>query len=314
MTAPDWTPADAPDLTGKVVIITGANNGLGFESAKIMAGKGAQIIMAVRTPAKGDSAAADIRREIPAADLHVMRLNLADLSSVRAFAQDFRERFKRLDILMNNAGVMATPQQKTADGFELQLGTNHLGHFALTGLLLDMLLATPESRVVNVSSLAAHTGEMHFDDLMLQENYTRFAAYRQSKLANLLFTLSLQKRLDAAQATTISVAAHPGVANTNLASSMVGNIPFVGTLIRLFSRFSIAKAEDGAESQLYAALMPDVKGGDYYGPEEDMRGKPIKLPMPETVKPDEAERLWTVSEELTGVQFTFSKQPEAATG
>ncbi|MEL7436715.1 MAG: oxidoreductase, partial [Chloroflexota bacterium] len=190
-----WTQNDIPNLTGKVVVITGANGGLGFETARIMADKGATIIMAVRTISKGEKAKADILAETSNANLEVMKLDVGDLSSVREFADAFKAKYDRLDILCNNAGVMAIPRQETADGFEMQIGVNHFGHFALTGLLLDVLINTPNSRIHNVSSSANWTGTINMDDLMGEKDYGRWTAYGQSKLANIVFTFELQKRL-----------------------------------------------------------------------------------------------------------------------
>ena len=232
----DWKATNIPNLTGKTVLVTGANNGLGKASTQLMAAKGAQVVMAVRTVSKGEEAADDIRKEMPNAQLNVIALDLTDLASVRAFAADFTANHDCLDILMNNAGVMATPQMTTQDGFELQFGTNHLGHYALTGLLIDTLLATPNSRIVNVSSGAADAGKIRFDDLMFTDKYGRFEAYGQSKLANLLFTVELQKRLAASGSSTLAVAAHPGVANSNLVSSMRVPVPGITTLANFLMR------------------------------------------------------------------------------
>jgi NAD(P)-dependent dehydrogenase (short-subunit alcohol dehydrogenase family) len=297
----EWKSNNIPDLSGKMVIITGANNGLGEAATQLMAARGAHIVMAVRTVSKGEASAAAIRKAVPSAQLTVMPLDLADLASVRTFAAALTAAYDRLDILMNNAGVMATPESKTEDGFELQLGTNHLGHFALTGLLIDVLLATPNSRIVNVSSGAADNGKMHFDDLMLTDNYSRFTAYSQSKLANLLFTVELQKRLAATGTSTIAVAAHPGVANSNLISNM--KIPGLGLLSKALMGLFMPDSMTGTLSQVRAAADPAVTGGDYYGPDKGMRGWPVKIAMPPTVNVSEAPRLWAVSEQLTGVQY-----------
>jgi NAD(P)-dependent dehydrogenase (short-subunit alcohol dehydrogenase family) len=298
-----WKAANIPDLTGKVVLITGANIGLGKASTQLMTAKGAQVVMAVRTVSKGEKAADDVRKEVPNAKLNVMALDLADLVSVRAFAADFTATHDGLDILMNNAGVMATPQMTTQDGFELQFGTNHLGHYALTGLLIDTLLATPNSRVVNVSSGAADAGKIRFDDLMLTDKYGRFEAYGQSKLANLLFTVELQKRLAESGSSTLAVAAHPGVATSNLLSSMRVPIPGITTVANLLSRLMLPDAATGALSQVRAAVDPNVTGGEYYGPDKGMRGWPIQVAMPEAVNAADATRLWEISADLTGVRF-----------
>ena len=299
----DWKAANIPDLTGKIVLVTGANIGLGKASTQLMAAKGAQVVMAVRTVSKGEEAADDVRKEVPNAQLNVMALDLADLASVRAFAADFTATHDRLDILMNNAGVMATPQMTTQDGFELQLGTNHLGHYALTGLLIDTLLATPYSRIVNVSSGGADGAKIRFDDLMFSDDYSRFEAYGQSKLANLLFTVELQKRLVENEAPTLAVAAHPGVASSNLVSSMRIPVPGVTTLANLLTRLMFPDTETGALSQVRAAVDSSVKGGEYYGPDKGMRGWPVQIDMPESVNAADAPRLWEISADLTGVRF-----------
>ena len=234
----NWSQKDIPDLSGKIIVITGANSGLGFESAKTLAGKGAHIVMAVRTPAKGETARADILKTNPDASLEVMKLDVGDLSSVRAFAEVFKAKYNRLDILANNAGVMAIPRQETVDGFEMQLGVNHLGHFALTGLLLDVIVNTPDSRIHNVTSSANFTGSIHFDDLMLEKDYGRWESYGQSKLANVFFTFELQKRLTAAGISTITNTSHPGLVLTNLQAN------------------SVEQSGTGMEAFLYRLLEP----------------------------------------------------------
>jgi NAD(P)-dependent dehydrogenase (short-subunit alcohol dehydrogenase family) len=297
-----WSIDDVANLTGKVIIITGASAGLGVEATKALASKGAEVILAVRTTSKGETVAQQIRAMHPDAKLHVMALNLADLSSITAFAEAFKAQFNRLDVLMNNAGVMATPQAKTADGFELQFGTNHLGHFALTGQLLDLLLNTPYSRIVNVSSIAAENGKMHFDDIMFEQEYRRFDVYSQSKLANLLFTLGLQKRLAEMDTSTIAVAAHPGVANTELSRGMFGD-NILQSVAKWISSFFIATADNGAQSQLRASVDTNVQGGEYYGPRNSSKGDPVKIAMPASVHEDDIEKLWALSEQLTGVRY-----------
>ena len=299
----DWKAANIPDLTGKIVLVTGANIGLGKASTQLMAAKGAQVVMAVRTVSKGEEAADDVRKEVPNAQLNVMAFDLADLASVRAFAADFTATHDRLDILMNNAGVMATPQMTTQDGFELQLGTNHLGHYALTGLLIDTLLATPYSRIVNVSSGAADGARIRFDDLMFSDGYSRFEAYGQSKLANLLFTVELQKRLAGNEALTLAVAAHPGVTSSNLLSGMRMPIPGITTLANLLTKLMFPDTATGALSQVRAAVDSNVTGGEYYGPDKNMRGWPVRVAMPDAVNAADAARLWEISADLTGVRF-----------
>ncbi len=299
----DWKATNIPDLTGKIALVTGANNGLGKASTQLMAAEGAQVVMAVRTVSKGEMAADDIRKSAPSAQLAVMALDLANLASVHAFAADFTATHDRLDILMNNAGVMATPQMTTQDGFELQLGTNHLGHYALTGLLINILLATPNSRIVNVSSRAADDGRIRFDDLMFTDDYSRFEAYSQSKLANLLFTVELQKRLVASGSPTLTVAAHPGIANSNLVSSMRVPVPGFTTLTKLLTRVMFPDSATGALSQVRAAVDSNVTGGEYYGPDKKRRGWPVQFAMPEAVNAADAARLWEISADLTDVRF-----------
>jgi NAD(P)-dependent dehydrogenase (short-subunit alcohol dehydrogenase family) len=299
----NWKAVDIPDLTGKTVVVTGASNGLGKASTQLMAAKGAQVVMAVRSLSKGNKAAEATRKTVPDARLSVMAVDLADLASVRAFAADFRATTDRLDILMNNAGVMATPRMTTNDRFEHQLGTNHLGHYALTGLLIDTLLATPNSRIVNISSGAARRARIRFEDLMFTRGYSRFEAYGQSKLANLLFTVELQKRLSATGAKTLSVAAHPGVTRSNLISSMRVPVPGFTTLAKLLTWLILPDTVTGALSQVRAAVDAMVKGGEYVGPDKGTHGWPVQLGMPNSVNAADAARLWQISADLTGVHF-----------
>jgi NAD(P)-dependent dehydrogenase (short-subunit alcohol dehydrogenase family) len=300
-----WTSDDVPDQHGRLAVVTGANTGLGFQTARVLAARGASVVLAVRDTEKGKHAAARIAATAPGADVMVQPLDLASLDSIRAAAGELRARHPRIDLLVNNAGVMFTPKQTTGDGFELQFGTNHLGHFALTGLLLEQMLPLPGSRVVTVSSLAHRIrARINFDDLQSERSYSRVAAYSQSKLANLLFTYELQRRLSGA-GTTIAVAAHPGLANTELTR----NSPAIAaTIARLFSQ----KAAMGALPTLRAATDPSVLGGQYYGPGGffGARGYP-KLAESSGQSHDTAiqRRLWTVSEELTGVTFPLRPGP-----
>ncbi len=218
-----WTVQNIPDQQGRVVIVTGGNSGIGYEAALALAGKNAQVILTARSLDKGEAAARSIREKYPRAEVAVMELDLADLKSVRNFAQAFLAKYKRLDILINNAGVMALPQRKTVDGFEMQFGTNHLGHFALTGLLLPILKTTPNARIVTVSSGAHVRGDIHFDDLQWEKKYAPWGAYAQSKLANLLFAYELQRQLSATGSSLISVGCHPGYAATNSTSGGSAN-------------------------------------------------------------------------------------------
>lgn len=302
-----WTHNNIPDQSGKVIIITGANSGLGYESTLALARKHATIIMASRNLAKADAAAEKVRSLVADVQLDVMQLDLANLGTIHGFAETFSAKYDRLDVLINNAGMMATPYAQTDDDFELQLGINHLGHYALTGLLLERLTSTPDSRVVNVSSLAASSGKMNFDDLMSEKSYSRFGAYGQSKLANLLFTNELKNRFAEAGVSTISVAAHPGGSNTNLGSGMQIKGLF-GALANGMQSVMTQSAAMGALPQLYAATAADVDSGEYYGPDGlgGMRGFPKRVSMPKQgYDIQAARRLWEISAELTHVTYNF---------
>ncbi|PND59671.1 short-chain dehydrogenase [Mycobacterium sp. ENV421] len=305
MSAQKWTEADVPDQSGRIAIVTGSNTGLGFDTARVLAQHGAQVVMAVRDTAKGDAAAAEIRRAAPGAEVTVHKLDLGSLASVREAAAELGSAYPRIDLLINNAGVMYPPKQTTADGFELQFGTNHLGHFALTGLLLNNLLGVDGSRVVVVASVAHNIrAKIAFDDLQWERRrYERVASYGQSKLANLMFAYELQRRLAAADAKTIAVAAHPGVSDTELIRHVPGSsLPGV----KLISGLLLNSAEMGALATLRAATDPSVTGGQYYGPDgfRELRGHP-KLVSSSNQSHDRnvQQRLWAVSEELTGVKF-----------
>ena len=298
-----WTAENIPDLSGKSAVITGANSGIGYETALALAGKGATTILACRSQSKGETAVAQIRRQFPQAPAELMPLDLADLAAVRHFAVALQERIDRLDLLINNAGVMAPPFGQTADGFELQFGVNHLGHFALTGLLLDLIKRASGSRVVTVSSLMHRRGQIDFDNLNGERGYNRAAAYGQSKLANLLFTYELQRKLDSAQIDTLSVAAHPGWAATNLQQH--------SRPVNFMNRFLAQSAAMGALPTLYAATAPDVQGGDYYGPGRRFEsvGYPRKVASNgRSHDTAVATRLWAISEQLTGVEYPFTQQ------
>jgi NAD(P)-dependent dehydrogenase (short-subunit alcohol dehydrogenase family) len=308
MSAARWTAADVPDLAGGTAVVTGANSGIGFEAARALARRGARVVLACRNPDRAREAARAIEGESPAGAVEVRALDLASLASVRAFAEGLQRDPGRLELLVNNAGVMAIPRRTTADGFEMQLGTNHLGHFALTGLLLDRLLAAPAARIVTVSSSVHRIGRIVFDDLQGERRYGAWRAYAQSKLANLLFAFELQRRLVAAGAAALSVACHPGYAATQLqfvgprlsGSSLMHGIMAFGN--RLFAQDAAA----GALPTLYAATAPDVRGGDFVGPDGvgEMRGHPKRV-APAARARDErsAARLWEVSEALTGVRY-----------
>lgn len=300
-----WTTNNIPNLSGKVIIVTGGNSGIGFETTKELARKGAHTILACRSMEKGDDAAQRIRAEIPNARLEPMVLDLGSLKSVRAFANIFKAEHDHLNVLVNNAGVMWVPYGKTEDGFERHFGVNHLGHFALTGLLLDVLLKTPGSRVVTVSSIGHRSGTMDFDNLMYKDGigYQRNQAYGRSKLANLLFTFELQRRFDTKQTNVIATAAHPGGANTNLGRYVEDRWWWWG-LLHLLTVPMTQSAAMGAMPILRAATDPEAKGGDYFGPGGfmGMRGYPIKVECSNAAKDvDIAKRLWQVSEDLTGI-------------
>ena len=303
-----WTAADIPDQHGRVAVVTGANSGLGFQTARALAGKGAHVVLACRNQGKGAEALERIKDEHPRASVELLELDLADLASVRKAANDVLARHPRIDLLVNNAGVMAIPKRMTADGFEMQFGTNHLGHFALTGLLLDRIMESEGSRIVNISSGAHRAGRMRFEDLMGERRYRKWRAYGQSKLSNLLFTRELQRRLAARGASTIAVAAHPGYAATHLQTvgpEMAGSklmVRAMGLANRIFSQTD----EMGALGQLYAATAADVQGGEYFGPDRffGLQGYPTRASMTKAARRDaDARRLFDVSEELTGVRF-----------
>ncbi len=304
-----WTEADIPDQSGRVALITGANSGIGFEAARALAEHGATVVLACRSRAKADEAVAAIANSAPAADVSVLELDLADLDEVTVAAATFLSTHDRLDLLVNNAGLMAIPRQTTVQGYEMQLGVNHLAHFALTGRLLDRLLATPASRVVSISSQGHRPGRIAFDDLQSERSYGPWKAYFQSKLANLLFIAELQRRLVAADSSTLALAAHPGGSRTNLGHENPGGI--VNTLGHagrpLIERLFLQSAAMGALPTLRAATDPAVVGGEYFGPDGlgEQRGHPQRrgpvTPRPRTSST--ARRLWEVSEELTGVRY-----------
>jgi NAD(P)-dependent dehydrogenase (short-subunit alcohol dehydrogenase family) len=305
-----WTEENVPGLGGRVAVVTGANSGLGLEAGRVLAQRGAHVVLAVRSAARGDAAAAAIRAGAPEARLEVMSLDLASLASVRDFARAVLAGHDRLDMLLNNAGVMAIPYRKTADGFEMQFGTNHLGHFALTGLLLPLILETPGARVVTVSSSAHLVGRIRFDDLNGERSYSKWGAYGQSKLANLLFAYELQRRLSAAGSGAISAAAHPGFANTDLqlvGPRMEGSRLGVQAM-GLFNRLLAQSAPMGALPEIYAATSPAVRGGDYIGPDGFLEqwGFPKKVQSNARSRDEDvAARLWVTSEQLTGVNYPF---------
>jgi NAD(P)-dependent dehydrogenase (short-subunit alcohol dehydrogenase family) len=299
-----WTTAQIPDQTGRTAVVTGANSGLGLVSARELARHGASVVLACRNTAKGEQAMRAIQAVAPDAQLELAQLDLGDLEAVAAFAESFCASHDGLDLLLNNAGVMAPPRRETKDGFELQLGTNLLGHFALTGRLIGKLEGRADARVVTLSSNAHKMGRIDFEDLQSERGYTRWGAYGQSKLADLMFALELDRRLRAAGSSTRSLAAHPGYAATNLQTAAP---PLLDRLVMRVSNVVIAQsAEMGALPVLYAATYPGLEGGSYVGPDGigEFRGHP-RLVSPNRAASDEevAARLWAVSEELTGVRF-----------
>lgn len=312
MTAERWTPANLPDLQGSRAVVTGANSGLGFHTALELARHGAHVILATRDPERGDDALGQVRVQAPGASVELRLLDLADLASIRDFAAGVAGGGGRIDLLVNNAGVMAVPHRRTADGFELQLGTNHLGHFALTGLLLPALLRGSvlggPARVVTVSSMLHRMGRLHRDDLMGERRYSPYRAYGQSKLANLLFTFELQRRAQAAGASLAALASHPGYAATNLQAvgpQMAGS-SLQARLSELGNRLFAQSAAQGAWPSLRAAGDPAAAGGQFYGPGgfAEQRGNPrLVSPAKHATNADDAAWLWDRSVQLTGVDY-----------
>ncbi|MFO0590192.1 MAG: oxidoreductase [Polyangiaceae bacterium] len=310
-----YTSKDLPSQKGRIFVITGANSGIGLEAALALAGVGARVVMACRDPGRAGEALSRVKAASPSADVETVALDLASLASVRAAAAELKSRLPRIDVLVNNAGVMALPQRKTADGFEMQLGTNHLGHFALTGLLLDQI--EPKSgRVVNVSSMMHRRGKMDFDDLMSEKRYSKWDVYGQSKLANLLFTFELDRRLRKAGMAIKSVACHPGYSATNLQSAgpKMENASLSGWVMSIGNKLFAQSAAAGAWPTLYAAVGDDIEGGDYTGPSgfNEMGGPAVKVGCTKAARSEEdAARLWSASEELTGVTYAFASKSAA---
>jgi NAD(P)-dependent dehydrogenase (short-subunit alcohol dehydrogenase family) len=293
-----WSESDIPDQSGRVVVVTGANSGIGFEATRALAAKGARVVLACRDPERGSQAEQRIRAAAPQAQVRFLSLDLGSLASIERFCQELTAAESKLDILCNNAGVMMPPLGRTADGFELQFGTNHLGHFALTGRLLDLLRRGENARVVSVSSLAHYWGRINFDDLNSEKGYSPTRAYGQSKLANLLFIRELARRLQARGEPTVAAAAHPGSTRTNLQR----HSRLMHGAVALFSQ----EPRDGALPTLYAATAPGVRGGDYFGPGRmlEMIGPPRPARSTRAAKNMEtAGRLWEISERLTGISF-----------
>ncbi len=301
--AKHWTVDDIPDQAGRKVIITGANSGLGLSASTALARHGAHVVMACRDLAKGERARQQVLAAAPDARVDLAALDLADLSSVAAFAAA-EDAAGPLDVLINNAGLMAPPRGETKDGFELQFGTNHLGHFALTAQLIDRMTDVPDPRVVTVSSGAHRAGRMSFDDPMAKHHYFRWSQYGRSKLANLLFAFELDRRLQAAGSPIKSLAAHPGYAATNLQTSAP---PALDRAVMTVMNALVAQSADqGALPELYAATAPGVYSGEYFGPDGpgEFRGYPRVVGASGAARnAEDAARLWTLSEELTGVSF-----------
>lgn len=294
-----FTESSVPDQTGRTVLITGANTGIGYEAARVLAGRGARVLLGCRSDHKARDARDRILALHPKADVETVSLDLGSLGSVRVAAAEV-DHEPRLDLLINNAGIMIPPREETAEGFESQFGVNHLGHFALTGLLLPRLLATPSSRIVTVSSGAHKFGKIDFDDVHARKRYSRQARYGMSKLANLLFTHELQRRLAARDEDTIAVACHPGVSDTELSRYFPGWVVLFSPVLRLFSQ----PPAEGALPTLRAATDPGVEGGEYYGPSGrmEMVGPPVRVRANALSRdPALAKRLWDLSIELTGV-------------
>ncbi len=308
-----WTAADIPDQSGRTAVVTGANSGLGLATARELARHGAHVVLACRSEERGARALEQVREAAPSADVELGALDLGDLASVRAFAERYRSEHDGLDVLINNAGIMAVPKATTADGFESQIGTNHLGHFALTGLLLPALLARPQGRVVTVSSVAHWIGRVKLDDLNSERRYQRWLAYGQSKLANLVFTLELQRRAAAAGLELRAIAVHPGYADTNLQTAGKTSL-FDRIYAPIGNRLVAQSADQGAWPSLYAATMPDVPSGAFIGPDGigETRGHPRFVRARRGADdPDTGRRLWELSEQLTGVTYAFVAAPAA---
>jgi NAD(P)-dependent dehydrogenase (short-subunit alcohol dehydrogenase family) len=305
-----WTVKDMPDMSGKQVIVTGANSGLGYEISKALVEKHALVIMACRNTDAGEEAKKRILSHYPKANLIVKALDLASLESIKAFSESIRLEYNRIHILINNAGVMAPPYAETKEGFELQFGTNHIGHFVLTSKLLPLLRKTEDSRIVTVSSIASHKGEISFDDVNAKVNYNRIKAYRQSKLANLMFSMELDKRLADSQFKTRSYAAHPGVSNTNLFNNMKPNW-FLKGLGSLLMPIITQPADKGALPILYAATSPDAEPGNFYGPhgKKEFKGYPKEAFVPDAAKvQSDREKLWDLTQTLSNTTFQVCEE------
>lgn len=310
----NWTINEIPDLSGTIIVITGANSGLGFEATRVLSGKNAHVIMGCRNTEKAEKAKKAILQENPKAFLDFIKLDLADLSSIREFVQIFKSKYSKLDLLFNNAGVMAVPKKTTVDGYEIHFGTNHLGHFALTGQLLELLFQTPNSRILTTSSNVHRIGNINFIDLQWENRkYGKMRAYGQSKLANLLFSYELQERLAGCGSSTMSIASHPGFTETDLPFQISGNEN--SRVRRGFKKFfgSILpqKVTTGVLPMLFSGLSPELKGGEFIGPNGrfGLRGSPQIVKSNKRSYDDEtSKKLWQISEELTGVKYEFESK------
>ena len=304
MPSSKWTAGEIPPQTGRTVLVTGANSGIGYQAALELARHGAHVLLGVRNLDKGQAALARLKQEAPGASAELAELDMASLASIRSFATSFQ---RPLDLLINNAGVMALPKRElTQDGFERQFGTNHLGHFALTGLLLPQLLQTGSPRVVTVSSLAHRNGKINFDDLQSEKNYVPWDAYNQSKLANLLFALELDRHAKAAGSRLRSIPVHPGISRTSIVDNGPGAVGLKMLALKVLAPFITQDDAAGALPTLYAATAPEAQGGVYIGPDgfKAFEGWPtVEQPRPQALDEAVARRLWTVSEELTGVVY-----------
>lgn len=305
--ASKWTANQIPPLAGRTALITGANSGIGYQAALQLARHGAHVLLGCRNVAKGRAALDRLQREAPAASAEFVELDMASLASIRSFAASFAARGLPLDILINNAGVMALPTRElTPDGFERQFGTNHLGHFALTGLLLPQLLAAAAPRVVTVASLAHRNGKIEFDNLQSERSYIPWDAYGASKLANILFANTLDRRARLAHSKLISLAVHPGVSTTNIFANGPGTNNLKALVVRLLAPIMMQNDEAGALPTLYAATSPNAHGGEYIGPDgfQELKGSPaVVQPRPQALDEAVGQQLWTISEQLTGVTY-----------
>lgn len=310
MNAEKWVNSNIKELTEKNILITGANSGLGLETSKFLSRKGANIIMACRNTEKGEKAKKQILEKYPEAKLEVRKLNLASLQSIKDFSKAFLKDYNELHVLCNNAGVMALPESRTEDNLEMQFGTNHIGHFALTALLFPLLKNTKNSRIVNISSELHKYGKMNFSDLQAEKKYSKWKAYNQSKLANMLFTYELQRKIEANNIAMLSLAAHPGYASTNLqtAGAIMSNARIKEKLSSFGNLLFAQSQEMGALPSILAIAGEEVSNGDFYGPGGfmNMRGFPKKVPSSKrSHNKDDAKRLWEISEKLSGIDFTI---------